>query len=85
MAAKKRAEVQAAVALQKRKDHAWAAVYSAPPSCEHPVDWNAQVECGNQFMRAKKRFEAQWAAEHAAEQTTDAVVLDNGSIGGPRP
>jgi Protein of unknown function (DUF2726) len=82
LAEEKSAGLQAAMALQKQKSHAWAAFYSAPTSCEHPVDWNAQVECGNQFMRAKKRFEAQWAAEHAADQTTGAaVVLDNGSMG----
>jgi Protein of unknown function (DUF2726) len=54
-------QLQAANALQKKKDQAWAAFYSAPASCEHPVDWKAQVECGNQYMRAKKRFEEQWA------------------------
>jgi hypothetical protein len=75
-AEEKRARLQATAVLQKQKNQAWAAFYSAPTSCEHPVDWNAQVECGNQFMRAKKRFEAQWAAGHAAD------VLDNGSTGG---
>jgi hypothetical protein len=85
LAEEKRARLQAAAALQARKDHAWATFYSAPTSCEHPVDWKSQVECGNQFMRAKKRFEAQWVAGHASDQTTGAaVVLDNGLVGGPR-
>jgi hypothetical protein len=53
----KRIQLQAANVLQKKKDQAWAAFYSAPASCEHPIDWNAQVECGNQYMRAKKVFE----------------------------
>jgi hypothetical protein len=61
LAGQKQVQLQAANAVQKKKDQAWAAFYSAPTSCEHPVDWTAQVECGNQYMRAKKRFEAQWA------------------------
>jgi len=80
----RRAESQAA-AFQRQKDRAWLASYSAPVSCEHPVDWKAQVECGNLYMRAKKEFEKQWLVEHAADQATEAaVVLDNGSIGGVR-
>jgi hypothetical protein len=64
LAWQKRVRLQAANALQKKKDQAWAASYSAPASCEHPVDWNAQVECGNQYMRAKKLFEQKWTTEH---------------------
>jgi hypothetical protein len=79
LAEEKRARVQAAAALQARKDHAWATFYSAPTSCERPVDRNAQVECGNLFMRAKKRFEAQWVVEHAWDQASGAAaVLDDG-------
>jgi hypothetical protein len=82
---RKRAELQAAAAFQRQKSQAWAASYSAPRSCEHPIDWDAQVECGNQYMRAKKRFETQRVAEHASGQTTGAaVILENGSIGGSR-
>jgi Protein of unknown function (DUF2726) len=64
LATQKQQVFQAANALQKRKDQAWAAFYTAPASCEHPADWKAQVECGNQYMRAKKRFEERWEAEH---------------------
>jgi len=82
---RKRAALQASVAIQKRKDQAWVTFYSAPTSCEHPVDWNAQVECGNLFMRAKKRFEAQWVDERTSGQATGAAaVLDSGSMGGAR-
>jgi hypothetical protein len=85
LADEKRAGLQAAAVLQKRKNEAWGAFYSAPTSCEHPVDWKSQVECGNQYMRAKKRFEAQWAIEHASNQAAGvAVVLDNRSTGGAR-
>ena len=73
---KHRLELQAA-GLQRQKDHAWLAYYSAPASCEHPVDWKAQVECGNQYMRAKKEFEQQWLAEHASGKPSEATtVLD---------
>jgi Protein of unknown function (DUF2726) len=85
LAEKKRAQLQAATALQKQKDLAWAVFYSAPVLCEHPVDWNAQVECGNQYMRARKLFERRWMGEHASGQATGAAVVpDNGSIGGSR-
>jgi hypothetical protein len=82
LAEKRRAELQAAADVQRQKDHAWLAYYSAPASCEHPVDWKAQVECGNQYMRAKKEFEKQWGAGHPSGQSSGgAVVLDNGAIG----
>lgn len=82
LARQKRVQIQAANALQKKKDQAWAAFYSAPSSCEHPVDWSEQVECGNQYMRAKKVFEQRWEAEHASTYGTGAgVVLDNGPVG----
>jgi hypothetical protein len=79
------AQLQAANALQNEKAQAWAAFYTAPASCEHPVDWDAQVECGNRYMRAKKLFEQAWEAEHPQKQgSATEIVLDNGSVGGPR-
>lgn len=80
LAWQKRVQIQAANALQKKKDQAWAAFYSAPASCEHPVDWKAQVECGNQYMRAKRVFEQRWAARPG---TGAEVDLGIGSVGGP--
>jgi hypothetical protein len=62
LAWQKRVQVQAANALQKKKDQAWAAFYSAPASCEHPPSWKDQVECGNLYIRSKKRFDERWAA-----------------------
>jgi hypothetical protein len=83
LAERRHAESQVAAALRREKDRAWSVFYSAPASCEHPADWKSQVECGNQYMRAKKEFEKQWLAEHASGRATGAaVVLDNGSIGG---
>jgi Protein of unknown function (DUF2726) len=81
LARQKQVQLQVASALQRKKDAAWVAFYSAPVSCEHPVDWTAQVECGNQYMRAKKRFEEQWAARQGSGTE---VVLSNGSMGGSR-
>jgi hypothetical protein len=65
LAAQRQQAFQVANAVQKKKDMAWAAFYTPPSSCEHPDDWKAQVECGNQYMRAKKVFEQQWGAEQA--------------------
>jgi hypothetical protein len=73
-------QLQETSALQKQKQAAWAAFYSAPASCEHPVDWNAQVECGNRYMRAKKVFELKWAAEHPSQGSGAEVVLGNSSL-----
>ena len=79
----RRVEMQVAAELQRQKNHAWLAYYSAPASCEHPVDWTAQVECGNQYMRAKRDFEAQWVKEHdPGKAAAPVVVLGNGSVGG---
>ena len=78
-----RAELQAAAELQKQKNRAWLAYYSAPASCEHPVDWTAQVECGNQYMRAKRDFEAQWVKDHdPGKPVASVVVLGNASVTG---
>ena len=79
----RRAAFLAAGELQREKNHAWLAYYSVPASCEHPVDWPAQVECGNQYMRAKYVFDAQWAKEHEpGKAVAPVVVLGNGSVGG---
>ncbi len=72
------------VALGKQKNLAFAAFYSPPASCEHPIDWSAQVECGNQYIRAKRAFELKWAGEHPSQGSGAEVVLDNQSVGGKR-
>ena len=73
-ATEQEAEKRAALAAQqmvmeaaKRKEKAWAAYYVAPASCEHPPEWKDQVDCGNQYIRAKREFEQQWQA-HIATQ-----------------
>ena len=83
LAETKRRQLQEVAALQNQKNLAWMAFYSAPASCEHPADWTAQVECGNQYMRTKKVFEQQWEAAHPSDQSGGVkVALNNGSAGG---
>jgi len=78
----RRVAMHAVAELQREKNRAWLAYYSAPASCEHPVDWTAQVECGNQYMRAKRAFEAQWVKDlDPGQPVASVVVLGNGTIG----
>jgi hypothetical protein len=65
------------IALAKQKNLAFAAFYSPPISCEHPTDRSAQVECGNQYILAKRAFELQWAAEHPSQGGAADVLSDN--------
>jgi hypothetical protein len=46
LATQQRARILAAADLIREKQQAWNTYYQPPASCEHPVDWNAQVECG---------------------------------------
>lgn len=62
-AARALAAQQAADDLEKRKQAAWAAFYKPPAFCEHPPAWQDQVECGNQYIRAKRQFEKLWASK----------------------
>jgi hypothetical protein len=40
------------------------------------------VNCGNQYMRAKKVFEQRWVAQHASSlETGVGLVLDNELVG----
>jgi hypothetical protein len=65
---------QAANALATRKQKAWAAYFVTSASCEHPPRWEDQVECGNQFMRARKEFERQWQAQQDTVPPNDVIV-----------
>lgn len=72
----------AAEVMAKRKAAAWSSFYKAPASCEHPPAWADQVECGNQYMRAKKEFEKKWQvqliAEDAGGKSESAPVTSDG-------
>jgi hypothetical protein len=61
---------KAADALAKRKQAAWAQYYKAPTSCEHPPAWTDQVECGNQYIRAKREFEKQWEGQMNSQRSS---------------
>jgi len=54
-----------------QKASAWDAFYQPPSTCEHPPQWSDQVECANQYMRAKKAFDAQWASDHPGASAQD--------------
>lgn len=57
--ATRRAE-SAQIANEAAMEAAWNAEWKVSPECEHPVDWPAQVECGNRYIRAKRAFEERW-------------------------
>lgn len=62
-AAQVRAESEALAAeldAERRKEAAWQSFYQPPPECLNPPTWEAQVECGNKHIRAKREFEARW-------------------------
>ncbi len=83
LAEQRRTAFLASAELQREKSRAWLAYYAAPASCEHPVDWTAQVGCGNQYMRAKQVFEVQWSKKHdPGKPVAPVVVLGNGSVAG---
>jgi hypothetical protein len=69
----------------RHKDRAWSAHYTAPKSCEHPVELEGTDGMRESVYRAKKEFEKRLVAEHGTGQTSGSVVaLGNGSIGGAR-
>jgi hypothetical protein len=72
-AQKAAAAQQAAVALEKRKERAWAAFFKPDDNCEHPVEWADQVECGNQYIRAKKAFEKQWRSQQSRPAAVESL------------
>ena len=82
--AKRDADFQAAQSVQKEKQLAWTAVFKPDPACDHPVDWKAQVDCGNQYMRAKQTFEGQWARAHGGSAESGPVIIDNHSFEKPK-
>jgi hypothetical protein len=57
-------------ALEKRKQAAWVAFYQTPANCEQPAAWADQVECGNQYIRAKRAFEKVWQSQGTAPAGT---------------
>ena len=66
-AARVLAAQQAADALAKRTQTTWDQYYKPSPSCEHPPAWADEVECGNQYIRAKREFEKIWSSQLSAQ------------------
>jgi len=79
-AAERPADRATLVELQRQKMIAWAAFYSAPSTCDSPPSWKDQVECGNQYIRARRLFEKQWVATHPTDQAPGPAILDNAAI-----
>jgi Flp pilus assembly protein TadG len=46
-----------------RKKEAWSRFFTPAKDCERPKDWDAQVQCGNAYMRAMREFETHWTEE----------------------
>jgi hypothetical protein len=74
-AARDLAAQEAADALERRKQTAWADFYQAPASCEHPAAWTDQVECGNEYIRAKKAFEKVWQSQNRSPTSVNASMI----------
>jgi hypothetical protein len=62
-AAHARSEMEAARFEQQeaaRKEAAWQAFFQPKKMCDNPPDSDTQVDCGNDYMRAKREFEERW-------------------------
>lgn len=62
-AAQMRAESDALAAriqTEQAREAAWNRFYQPSASCLNPPTWEAQVECGNAHIRAKREFEIRW-------------------------
>ena len=65
MAARQHAENatrQASLDEAKRREAVWAKFYCKPQLCSGNPSTEALVECANEFIRAKRAFEAAYAA-----------------------
>jgi hypothetical protein len=52
------------VKLEQAKELAWRRYYQPSEECQTTDDWDKGVSCGNQHIRARQKFEAQWDAAH---------------------
>ena len=48
------------VTQMEAKERAWDRYYQTPPECEKPADWDVQVGCDNEHIRARRDFELKW-------------------------
>lgn len=72
--------------LAEDKVVAWNHSFKVTDECIDPVNWKTQVECGNEYMRAKKKFEEDWERAHppgaAAAAAAANAVGAAGSVAG---
>ncbi|WP_341676739.1 hypothetical protein [Niveibacterium sp. SC-1] len=64
-AAVRQAQAEEAAAQQEQeaaRETAWKRYYKRPAKCSSPADDRAFVECGNHYLRARERFEQDYAA-----------------------
>lgn len=54
-------EARDAIERQAMKENAWKRYYQRPESCDR-AEGQAFIECANQHIRAKRKFEELWAA-----------------------
>lgn len=50
------------------KEAAWNQFYKKPEKCENATRHEVMVECGNLYVRAKRKFEQIWLAKQATPQ-----------------
>jgi hypothetical protein len=50
-----------AIAEQQRREQAWQQFYRPSRGCIDPSD-EVAMECANEFIRAKRKFDANWSA-----------------------
>lgn len=65
-AERNRQQLQAAeMEMQERqaKEAEWERFYKKRVECDNPASNAALVECGNEYMRAQRKFELQWEAK----------------------
>lgn len=58
----KRADVVAEINNRVKKEEAWLEFYQPTKGCEQDNQNREAVKCGNDYIKAHKRFEASWVA-----------------------
>jgi parvulin-like peptidyl-prolyl isomerase len=61
--------------MEREKSAAWSQYFTPAADCEKPKDWNAQVACGNAYIRAKRGFDTSWASSHPGSEPAGARAI----------
>lgn len=62
------AEQAAQLEAARLKEEAWDRFYKKPAKCNDISKQEVMIECGNFYIKEKKRFEAIWASKSGATQ-----------------